>query len=334
MSPSRCPERSDRPAVLCAGIAVADVIVHPIHQPLPVGQVQLVDEIQLRAGGCALSTATALRALGVDVGLSAAIGEDAFGDFLLQTAEDRGIDRGGLRRLPYPTSASVVAVDHAGERTFLHVPGCNDQLDRSHVEASLHDDLRWFHLAGLLVTGRLDGEPAAELLHAARRSGARTSADVVWDARGGWERMQPCLEHLDLFSPNADEALALSGRSTVSEAATWLHDHGVRVVAITCGERGARVSDGDAAWYVAPFDVFARDGTGAGDAYAAGLIYGFLAGWSLPRTAAFASVLGGLATTVVGAPTDFPDLDTLVDLTSDLLDHGTSDPPSTLRLET
>ena len=43
------------------------------------------------------------------------------------------------------------------------------------------------------------------------------------------------------------------------------------------------------------------DGTGSGDAFAAGLLHGTLAGWSLERAARFACAAGALATTAVGA---------------------------------
>lgn len=52
---------------------------------------------------------------------------------------------------------------------------------------------------------------------------------------------------------------------------------------------------------LAPPDVAAVDGTGAGDAFAAGLLYGRLAGWPLERAARLANAAGALATTAVGA---------------------------------
>ncbi len=326
MSPSRCPEPTDGPGdgprVVCAGIAVADVVVHPVRQPLPLGQVQLVEGIELHAGGCALTTATGLRALGADVGMTAAVGQDSFGQFLLQVALNRGIDRGGITRLEHvPTSSSVVAVDDHGERTFLHLPGCSDHLDETHVRASLTPDLEWLHLAGLLVTARLDGPPAAALLRDAKQAGARVSADVVWDARGRWDLVHPCLEYLDVFSPSEDEALAISGRASVPEAARWLHDQGVEVVAITRGGDGAHVSDGRDAWDIPAAAVEVRDGTGAGDCFAAGLIGGLLDGFELPRAAALASVLGGIAVSSVGAPTAFPDRPALLAAADELLDE-------------
>ncbi|MFP4636500.1 MAG: carbohydrate kinase family protein [Nitriliruptoraceae bacterium] len=322
MSPSRSPRSSNEPRVVCAGIAVADVVVHPVRQPLPLGQLQLVEGIELHAGGCALTTGSALGALTVDVGLTAAVGDDTLGRFLVQIAQDRGIDRGGIVQLEgVPTSSTVVVVDEQGERTFLHLPGCSAHLLAAHVRASLAADLEWLHLGGLLVTEQLDGEPAAALLRDAKQRGARVSADVVWDARDRWQLVHPCLEHLDLFTPSEDEALAISGRSNLADAATWLHDHGVEVVAITRGSHGAYLSNGTDTWHVPAAEVVVRDGTGAGDCFVAGMIAGMLAGWQLPRAAAQASVLGGVAVASVGAPTQYPDPATLRAATDALLDR-------------
>jgi ribokinase len=47
--------------------------------------------------------------------------------------------------------------------------------------------------------------------------------------------------------------------------------------------------------------VQAIDGTGAGDAFAAGLIYGKLADWSFEDAVTLANAAGALATTAVGA---------------------------------
>lgn len=288
--------------IISAGIAVADVVVHPVTQPLPLGQVQLVDGIQLHAGGCAMSTATALRGMDLDVELVALVGRDPFGDVLIDIARERGIDHGGIYRLDgYPTSASAVIVDPDGERTFLHLPGCSDHLDPGHIRPRFAG-ASWLHLAGLLVTATLDGQPAAELLRDARAAGLRTSADVVWDANGRWELIHPCLPHLDVFSPSDQEAFAISGCATCPDAATWFHDHGVEVIAITLGPDGSYVSEGTQAWNVPAVAADARDGTAAGDWFAAGLIAGLSQGWDVPRASALASVLGSIAVSTVGAP--------------------------------
>ena len=96
-----------------------------------------------------------------------------FGDFLLGLLDERGIDRPASSPPPRrPTSATVVLVDSAGERTFLHLPGANARLRAEEVDPTFLFSGRALHLAGALVLHELDGEPAAGLLAEARAAGS------------------------------------------------------------------------------------------------------------------------------------------------------------------
>ncbi|MBA2462024.1 MAG: carbohydrate kinase family protein, partial [Actinobacteria bacterium] len=146
------------PDVVCLGILVADMIARPVERVPEPGALGLVDEISLRGGGCALNTATALARLGLSVGCAGKVGADTLGDFLLGLIDDRGIERALVLRDPArPTSASVVLVDTAGERTFLHVPGANGELHTEELDRERLLDARALHVAGALVLPALDG---------------------------------------------------------------------------------------------------------------------------------------------------------------------------------
>jgi sugar/nucleoside kinase (ribokinase family) len=90
---------------------------------------------------------------------------DTFGDFLVEFLSERGLDaQVMLRDCATPTSATVLLVDGAGERSFLHLPGASgaliaEELPTVHVFAG-----RALHVAGALVMPALNGVPTAELL--------------------------------------------------------------------------------------------------------------------------------------------------------------------------
>ena len=287
--------------VVCLGILVADVIARPVEE-LPRGRLALVDEVSLRAGGCAVNTASALVRFGLRAGVAGKVGGDALGDFLLDVLDERGVGVHGVIRDPtVPTSATVVLVDREGERTFLHLPGANGRLSATELdEESLYAG-KALHLAGALVMPELDGEPAAALLAEARRRGLATSLDPVWDATGRWERLEPSLPHLDLLTLSLAEGEAVSGERGPVRVAAWLRERGVGTAAVKMGAEGCYASGPDFEGEVEPVSVAALDGTGAGDAFAAGLLYGRLAGWPLERAARLANAAGALATTAVGA---------------------------------
>ena len=294
--------------VVCLGILVADVIARPVDE-LPHGAVSLMDEISLHGGGCALNTATGLARLGLSVLVVGKVGKDTFGDFVVELLDDRGLDtRGVLRDPAVTTSATVVLVDSAGERSFLHLPGANGALGDEELPPEIFAG-RALHVAGALVMPALDGDPAAGLLAEARRRGVHTSLDTVYDATGHWERVQPCLPHLDLLMASLAEARGISGEQEPANAAAWFRDRGVAEVALKLGPDGCYVAGAEFEGDVPAFPVHVVDGTGAGDAFAAGIIYGRLAGWPLADAARLANATGALATTAVGATEGLLDLD-------------------------
>jgi sugar/nucleoside kinase (ribokinase family) len=192
-------------------------------------------------------------------------------------------------------------VDSAGERTFLHLSGANGQLRREELDEDALFSGRALHVAGALVMPELDGSPTAGVLEEAKARGLTTSLDTVWDATGRWERLLPSLPHLDLFVPSLSEGSAISGQPEPETVASWLRERGVGSVALKLGADGCFVLSEEFEGFVAAPAVEAIDGTGSGDAFAAGLLYGELAGWPLERSAALANAAGALAATAVGA---------------------------------
>jgi sugar/nucleoside kinase (ribokinase family) len=118
----------------------------------------------------------------------------------------------------------------------------------------------------------------------------------------------PALPHCDLVTPGLAEARAITGAHAPLDAAARLRQLGAAAVAITLGPDGC-VVDGDGfAAHVPGAFVSAVDGTGAGDAFAAGFLFGKLHGWPLERCARMANAAGALATTSPGAVEGVADL--------------------------
>jgi sugar/nucleoside kinase (ribokinase family) len=288
--------------VVCLGILVADTVARPVDGLPPPGSLGLVGEISLQAGGCALSTAGALSRLGLRTALCGRVGDDALADFLLGVLDRRGVDRRAVRRDPASaTSASVVLVSGAGERTFLHRPGANDALSADDLDPAVLYAGRALHVGGTFLMEALDGTPTARILAEARARGVLTSLDTAFDQTGRWERVVPCLPHLDLMTPSMSEARGISGAHEPARAAAWLRTRGVRQVAIKMGERGCWAAGEGFEGPVPAIPVPVVDGTGSGDAFAAGLLFGTLHGWPFERSVRFANAVGALSVTAVGA---------------------------------
>lgn len=294
------------PEVVCAGILVADVICRPVPRVPPPGSLELVDELVMRTGGCALNTAIALARAGVRTALAGRVGTDPFGDFLVAQAERERIDVRVARDRERGTSASVVLVSPSGERAFLHHVGANARFSLEDVPFAAFAGAKAFHLAGAFVMDAMDGAGSAEALRRARGMGMATSLDTVWDARGRWlDLLAPALPHLDLFLPSAAEAEKLSGRKNAADAARFFLDRGVKTVAVKRGAAGALVTDGRETIDLEAFPVAVVDTTGAGDAFAGGFLAGLVRGLPLRACALLGNAAGAACVTALGAAPPF-----------------------------
>ncbi|MFO7946724.1 MAG: sugar kinase [Armatimonadota bacterium] len=288
--------------VACLGILVADVWALPIDEWPQRGRLSLVDELGMGLGGCAANTGLALDKLGVDTAVMGKVGDDGFGHFVTNTLQEGGASIDGVAVDPdSATSATMIMIDSEGERTFLHYPGANGTLRPEEVDMDLAGSSRVLHFAGALVMGDFDGEPMARVMREAAERGATISLDTVWDDSGGWmDTLEPCLEHTQLFLPSLSEAQQLTGKSKPEDVADDLLEYGIEIVALKDGPNGSFVASTDTRLHVPAYEVTAVDGTGAGDAYVAGFLRGYLDGWDLERTAKFANAIGALCTTAVG----------------------------------
>ena len=292
--------------VVCLGILVADVVGKPIEAFPPKGTLAPVERMELHVGGCAANTSLALAKLGVDTAILGRVGDDGFGQFLAGTLERHGVDTRGLGRDGQEaTSATMVAVDGAGERTFLHYPGANAAFTGADVAWPVIEQAPILHVAGPFLMPRYMGADNAEVLRRAKAAGKVTTLDTVWDATGRWMSvLEPCLPFLDFLLPSHAEARHLTGRERPEEIARALLDGGVGAVGLKLGAEGAylRTAAGDEL-RVPAFAVEAVDALGAGDCWAGGFLCGLARGWGLEKTARFANAAGACAVQALGATT-------------------------------
>jgi sugar/nucleoside kinase (ribokinase family) len=291
--------------VTCLGILVADVVGKPIDTYPERGRLQLVDRMELHSGGCAANTGVSLAKIGIRTAVIGKVGNDGFGDFLVQVLQQHGIDTRGVRRDEQEaTSATMVMVHSDGERSFLHYIGANAALRLEDVDIDTVRQSQVLHVAGALVMPGIDGEPTAQLLRRAKEMGVITSFDTVWNTSSGWmNTVKPCLPYVDYMIPSIEEAKMLTGKEDPEDIAQVFLAHGVKVVGLKMGERGCYIRSSEVKLAIPRYQVQAVDALGAGDAFAAGFLTGVVKGWDLEQTGRFANAVGALCVTALGATT-------------------------------
>jgi len=294
--------------VLCVGIAVADVMAKPIDDIPDWDRLATFDHVEHHIGGCAVNTGVDLVRLGVPVAVSACLGRDGTGAFVRQALGEAGVDTAGLVETnEAATSYTFVMIGSDGRRRYLHHIGANAHFTDAHVPADLIRRARVLHIGGTFVMPAMDGEPTARLLERARTLGVTTCMDTAYNPNvDGRVLIEPCLLHLDILIPSIEEAGAITGESEPDAILDWFDGYDIPVLGIKLGEDGCVIrAEGETRRYAA-FDVEVVDGSGAGDAFMAGFLYGTLHGWDIDRTACFANATAAHCIQAIGCSTGVP----------------------------
>ncbi len=296
--------------VVCLGILVADVVGKPVETLPERGKLTLVDRMELHTGGNAANSGIGLAKIGIDVAVIGKVGDDGFGDFMVNRLERNGIDTHGVvRDKEVATSATMVMVHKDGERSFIHYLGANAALVESDIDYSIIEGAKVLDVTGTFLLPGIDGEPTARILKKARAMGVTTALDSCWDSKGQWMTLlEPCLPYLDYALPSLNEAQMVTGKEAPADVAQVLLDKGVRTVGLKLGEDGCYIRNADTEFTMPPFVVECQDALGAGDSWVAGFLTGVVKGWSLEETARFANAVGASCVTALGATTGIKSL--------------------------
>ena len=299
------------PEVFCYGELGIDNIIRLPHLPTPeLAAFPVADSYHI--GGAAANTAVWLARWGVSVGLAGnSIGCDEYGkqlwDWLNQhpTLDTRHIER--CQDLATPFCRIMVTPD--AERTILVY--WYPQTPKTLLTVCMLGGARY------LALDLYGGDERVSAAQVARHAGVQTVvSDIVWPDH-------PVLPLTDIAINSASYV-----RETFPNTDVFLHARELQaisrgIVVVTDGPRPVRALDRDGVLFtVLPPQVEAVDATGAGDAFQAGLIYGLLQGWSLPRSTVWATAAGALKVQRVGAASDPPGLEEVAQLAATLESTG------------
>ena len=295
--------------ILCAGTIVVDV-AKVIDAYPRLEHLAMIETVSLSTGGPGLNMAVDLARLGAPfpVGVLGAVGDDPHGAYVLAECARLGVDATGVVTVPGAvTSFTDAMVERAGgRRTFFHHRGANDLFDPGGADLTAHG-ARFLHVGAPGIHARLDaarpggGTGWTELLRRARAAGLHTNLELVdTPADRLAELVLPCLPLLDSIVINELEAGALTGLSApvpgpdgpadwpaLAEMARRLVAEGVSTLAVVHFPAGCvAAAPGGHVWRqgsvrLPPDRV--RSTTGAGDAFAAGVLYGLHDGWPVER---------------------------------------------------
>lgn len=291
--------------VLCAGIIVADHVSSPIPHLPAAGELVLADQLLLTIGGCAANVAVDLVKLGVSAGVIGRVGADVFGRVVADLLRERRVEASGVQTTPGMDTSQTLIVNVAGQdRRFIHTFGANAAFRAGDITPERLAKCRVLYLGGYLLMEAVVPEELIDVFAAARRAGARTILDVVTPGQADYlPRLEKVLPHVDVFLPNNHEAELILGEKDPLRQAERFHRMGAATVIITMGDQGSVLVEERVRLRAPTYRVPFVDGTGGGDAFAAGYIDGLLRGLDAEGCLQIGSAVGASCVRAIGTTT-------------------------------
>jgi 2-dehydro-3-deoxygluconokinase len=257
--------------------------------PVEDGQLDLGDLLRLRIAGAESNFAVGLARLGVGVRWVSRLGNDRFGDLVIETLAREGVDVEFVRRDEARTGLFVKwRVGGQSSVTYYRAGSAASRLAPGDVPDAALQGVRLVHLTG--ITMALSESARALVLEVAERAKS-CGATVLFDPNfrpalpdrpaSAATRQRDVLPYVDWYLCGESEAKLLWGDEEIP----------VRTV-IRIGARGA-VVDGELVPPPQMTDVV--DEIGAGDAFAAGFAYGLLRSWTPAESVRAGHVLAARA---------------------------------------
>jgi len=306
---------SDR-SILVVGETLVDML------PENPGALSDVESFRRRAGGAPANVAARLAALGSEPLFWTRVGDDAFGDFLLDTLADRGVPTRFVERDPdAETTLAFVAHDDSRDRSFtFYRDGTADtRLEPGTVPTDALDTVEWVYVGGVVLAAEPSRSAVLELIDRADEADCSIYFDPNWRPEL-WDSddasvLRDAARSADVLKATTDELRQLGYRGeTPEQLCEAACSEGPHTVFLTRGAEGSTgVATSAAPWGEAVVDrdgfaVEVQDTTGAGDAFVSATLGALARGErDLREILRSANAAAAISATTVGAMEQPPD---------------------------
>lgn len=300
--------------IVVIGSSNVDTTLHVEDFPKP-GETINASEVSIAGGGKGANQAIAAAKSGANTYFISRVGEDSFGEFIMNQLKSYGVSLDYLETTQgQKTGHAYITLNEKGQNNIIIDHGANYSLSSADIDAA--NDLM-DQADCVIAQFETPIKATIEAFKIAKKKGAVT---ILNPAPAIEKIPTELLKHTDLITPNETESAKITGIEIKSDTdlvinAQKLHDLGVKNVVITYGDKGAYISSQKIQKLVPPFKVDAVDTTGAGDTF-----IGFLAGnlkkdlSNLEEAAKIASRASSIAVQRLGAQPSIPTAKEVQDL--------------------
>ncbi len=285
---------------------------------LPKGEMNLVDEatstlifqkidhmnMVVTPGGSSANTLAGVAALGGSAAFVGCVANDNHGETYEKETQKTGVDS-FIKRLPGLTGSAITFITPDNERTFATHLGASQGLEEGHVDRSMIDNSSILHLEGYLFEGEETRKACFKAMELALNSGGLVSVDLADPALIGRIKdvfLDVVENYADIIFVNESEALAFTGKEE-AQALADIYDS-CKLAIVKLGSKGSLIKSEEGVFEIPINKVEVVNTNGAGDMYAAGVLYGLTNGLGVEKSARLGSYASGLVVSSTGARYD------------------------------
>lgn len=246
--------------------------------------------VNTEAGGSGANTMIGVALLGGRTCYTSRVGSDEHGTIYRDGLAAQGV-KPNLGVVDGTTGISLILVTPDAERTMCTFLGLSRDLSRDDINVEDLRNSKYLYITGYLWDTDNQKEAVLFAMQEANQAGVKVAlslSDPFCVHRHKEDFLCLLRDHVDTIFANAQEAQALTDTSSPYEAAKALTQY-ANTVAITMDEKGSLLRQGESEYEIPVYPVQAVDTTGAGDMYAAGLLYGLSQGLPLDVSGQIAS---------------------------------------------
>ncbi len=292
--------------VTIAGELNLDLILYGVPEEIPRERELLTSDLNLTLGSSSAIVAHNLASLGSRVGFVSCVGSDSFGELALGRLAAAGVDVSKVSILPGRKTGLTVIMQRESWRNMLTYPGTISDLRFSDLDLDYLSSATHFHLSSYYLQRGLQND-IADLFKKMKSAGLSTSLDCNDDPDDRWQGgIRDALKYVDIFLPNAREAMRITATQDPQSAAKALAKI-VPLVVIKMGAEGALARRADETWSSPALKLEVVDPVGAGDSYNAGFLHEYLKGSEIKSCLAAGNLAGALSVTRAGGTEAFRD---------------------------
>lgn len=293
--------------VVVVGELNVDLILTGLPSLLEMGQCKLSKDMDFTLGSASAIFASNIARLGLNVGFVGKIGADLFGDFILQSLNNRNVDTSQIIKDNNAKTGICVSLSFPDNYAMASYAGVRETFRLQDINFDYVSKARHLHMSSYYLQPGLQ-KGCSELFRRAKELGMTTSLDPDSDPLGRWDSsIFEILKYVDVFLPNEKEALHISKCNNI-ESALDLLNKSVDTVIIKTGKDGAWAQNQRKKIHIDGFKIDVVDTTGVGDSFNSGFIYQYLKGSDIEDCILWGNACAAISTTQLGGTTVFPNI--------------------------